>query len=219
MTDLARIDLRLATEADWLKVFDPREATLRLVVAEPPAVGDALRIDVVVGVGGPLVVLRGEIVDHQAAEPDDGDATLVIVALGQSEREKINYVNGFVRGGMLNLRERRRLPVRLKVTYGGTAGPVDSVCRDISDDGIFIVAERPLPEATKLHMFVHLPSAAQPLQLAGTVSHTVVPADDDVPGMGITFTLDAPGAAALRAALDQLEAQLADGSLPPTSLG
>ena len=35
------------------------------------------------------------------------------VALGGTEREKINYLNGFVRGGLLNLREKRRLPIRL----------------------------------------------------------------------------------------------------------
>lgn len=215
MTDAARIELQLGVEADWLKIFDPREGTLRLSMTEPPPVGEALRIDLVVGLGGPKVILRAEVVDHQG----DGDGTLVIAALGPAEREKLNYVNGFVRGGMLNLRERRRLPVRLRVTYGGTAGPVDTVCRDISDRGIFLVGERPLPEGTTLHMFVHVPGQTQPLSLVGAVSHTVVPADEDVPGMGVTFTLEAPAAEALRRALDELEARLADGSLPQALLG
>ncbi len=215
MTDSARTDLKLPSEADWLKVFNPREGTLRLELTSVVDVGDTVRVDLQVGEGGPLVVLRGEVV--VAAGTD------VTVALGPAEREKINYLNGFVRGGMLNLRQKRRLPVRLPVTYGGIGGPVDTVCRDIGDDGIFIVTERPLPETTKLHMFVRLPGLlpdqAEPLQLSGVVGHTVVPADGDMPGMGVTFVLDDAGQAVLTTVLDALEAALASGALPASLLG
>jgi hypothetical protein len=30
---------------------------------------------------------------------------VALVGLGPAEREKVNYLNGFVRGGLLNLRE------------------------------------------------------------------------------------------------------------------
>ena len=33
----------------------------------------------------------------------------MVVALGGTERDKINYLNGFVRGGLLDLREIRRV--------------------------------------------------------------------------------------------------------------
>lgn len=211
MTDSARTDLKLPSEADWLKVWSPREGTLRLELATVVDVGDTVRVDLQVGDGGPVVVLRGEVVIAAG--------TAVTVALGPAEREKINYLNGFVRGGLLNLRQKRRLPVRLPVTFGGIGGPVDTVCRDIGDDGIFIVTERPLPETTKLHMFVRLPGQTEPLQLTGTVGHTVVPADGDVPGMGVTFVLDAAGQATLSTVLDALEAALASGTLPASLLG
>lgn len=224
MTDSARIELHLPSEADWLKVFNPREGTLRVELLAVVEIGDTVRVDLVVGGAAagdgdaPMVVLRGEVISVAPAAEAFAPAT-VTLALAASEREKINYLNGFVRGGLLNLRQRRRLPVRVPVTYGGIGGAVDTVSRDLGDDGIFVVTSEPLPEATKLHMFLRIPGLAQPLPLSGVVGHTVVPADGDVPGMGVTFVLDEESQAALAAVLDALERGLRDGTLPASMLG
>src|SRR5262249_55734339 len=140
------------------------------------------------------------------------------VAVSPADREKINYVNGFVRGGLLNLRERRRLPVRLEVTYGGIEGPCKTVTRDLNEEGVFILTESPLPEESEVHLFLGVPGHAQPLSLTGVVSHTVVPDDEDTPGMGILFKLDDGQRAALTKAVDELERAFMSGTLPEALL-
>jgi uncharacterized protein (TIGR02266 family) len=183
-----RIDLTLADKADWVKVFDPRDSTIFVPQEDPPHVGEVIRLDLVVGSTGPRVILRGKVIARRMK----GDASLprgVSVALGPEEREKINYLNGFVRGGLLNLREMRRLPLRFPVTYGGIGGPCKTHTRDINEEGVFVVTEDPLPEGSEVHLLVSVPNRPSPVSLAGVVAHTVVVEDEDVPGMGIRFRL------------------------------
>jgi uncharacterized protein (TIGR02266 family) len=207
---LVRIDLRLANESEWLKVFDPRDSTLAAVIKQSPAVGTQVRVDLVIGKEGPRVILHGQVISHQS----DG----CTVAISPADREKINYVNGFVRGGLLNLRERRRLPVRLEVTYGGLDGPCKTFTRDINEEGVFIMTESPLPEDSEVHLFVTVPGSAQPLSLTGMVQHTVVPDDEDTPGMGIMFKLEDGQRAALTKVVDELEKAFLSGQLPEALL-
>lgn len=183
---MRRIDLQLHDKADWVKIFDPRDSTIFVAHDEPPAVGDPVRVDLIVGMSGPRVILRGKVIARRMK----GDASLprgASVALGPDEREKINYLNGFVRGGLLDLREVRRLPLRFAVTYGGIGGPCKSHTRDINEEGVFVVTEDPLPEGSEVHLLITLPIRTTPVSVSGTVSHTVVVEDEDIPGMGIKF--------------------------------
>jgi Tfp pilus assembly protein PilZ len=184
-----RINVNLEEKGEWVKIFDPRDATIFVASDSPPDIGRPVRIDLVVGAGGPKIIFRGKVISRRL----QGDDTLpkgCSVALGHDEKEKTNYLNGYVRGGLLNLRETRRLPVRLKVTYGGLKGSVDSHTRDINDEGVFVVSEEPLPEESEIHIYVTMPDRAEPYSLSGTVVHTVVLEDEDVPGMGIRFSFD-----------------------------
>lgn len=183
---MRRIDLKLADKGDWVKVFDPHDSTIFVPQDDPPQVGDSIRLDLIVGAAGPRVILRGKVIARRMK----GDAALprgVRVALGPEEREKINYLNGFVRGGLLNLREIRRLPLRFPVTYGGISGPCKTHTRDINEEGIFVITEDPLPEGSEVHLLVTVPNRPNPVSLAGLVSHTVVIEDEDIPGMGIRY--------------------------------
>jgi uncharacterized protein (TIGR02266 family) len=209
-----RIDLRLANESEWLKVFDPRDSTLAAAIKQSPAIGTHVRVDLVIGKEGPRVILHGQVISHRP-ESDGAGCT---VAISPGDREKINYVNGFVRGGLLNLRERRRLPVRLEVTYGGLEGPVKTFTRDINEEGVFILTDAPLPEDSEVHLFVTVPGSTQPLSLTGMVQHTVVPDDEDTPGMGILFKLDDGQRAALTKMVDELEKAFLSGQLPEALL-
>jgi len=182
-----RIDLRLTTESDWLKVFDPRDGTLFAAVSPAPSVGSQVRIDLTVGKNGPRIILRGQVIGQRDGHDGAAGAS---VAIGPADREKINYINGFVRGGLLDLRERRRLPLRLPVTYGGLDGPVQTHTRDINEEGVFVLTEAPLPEDSEIHLYVTIPGRTAPVSLTGLVTHTVVPEDDDIPGMGILFKFD-----------------------------
>jgi Tfp pilus assembly protein PilZ len=208
-----RINLNLEDKGEWVTLFSPRDATIFVATEEPPDIGSIIRLDLVVGNGGPKVIFRGKVISRRL----QGDDTLpkgCSVALGHDEKEKINYLNGYVRGGLLNLREARRIPVRLKVTYGGLKGPVDSHTRDINDEGVFVVAEDPLPEDSEIHVYIDMPDRGDPYSLTGTVVHTVVVEDEDIPGMGIRFEFEDENAAAeFTGAVDSLEKLFLSGKL------
>ncbi|MEJ7601614.1 MAG: PilZ domain-containing protein [Kofleriaceae bacterium] len=205
-----RLELRLANQSEWIKIFDPRDWTVFVPSDAKVGNGAALRIDL--DVGGWMVTLRGTVVGLRD-EPAG-----VVVALGGSERDKINYLNGYVRGGLLNLREKRRLPIKLSVTYGAVEGPATTFTKDINEEGVFLFTERPLPETSQVHMLITVPGKPQPLSLVGKVSHTIVPQDEEPPGMGIVFELDDAGRQLLTAVIRELEDELVAGRLPMTSL-
>jgi hypothetical protein len=204
-----RIDIRLAAASDWIRVFDSRDGTL-FVAKQTAPVGTAVRIDLVVGTGGPRVILRGTVISAR-----DGGC---VVAIGPNERVKINYLNGFVRGGLLDLREKRRIPVRLPVTYGAVEGPQQTFTRDINEEGVFVVSEGPLPEDSEVHLLITFPGREQPISLSGIVSHTVVVEDEDIPGMGIVFKGDDATLVQLKTAIDELERRFQSNELPDALL-
>jgi Tfp pilus assembly protein PilZ len=206
----ARVELRLSSHSEWLKVFDPRDWTVLVPASKPHDMGTNLRIDL--DVGGWLVTLRGTVVGRR----DDPPA--VMVALGGAERDKINYLNGFVRGGLLNLREKRRLPLRLEVTYGAVEGPATTVTKDINEEGLFLFTDQPLPETSQVHMLLTVPGRPEPLSLVGKVSHTIIAIDEEPPGMGIVFDLDEAGRAKLVEIIGQLERELHAGMLPTAAM-
>ena len=219
MADVLRYDVTLADKAEWVKVFDQRDSTIFVPHNDPPSVGANARVDLTVGSDGesPKVILRGQVISRRV----QGDASLpkgFSVALGPEEREKINYLNGFVRGGLLNLRERRRLPIRLPVTFGGVDGPVETFTRDINEEGVFILSEAPLPEESELHLLIAFPASKEAFSVTGIVSHTVVVEDEDVPGMGVRFAFQPGQAAELGKLIDGIEQKFMSGSLPDALL-
>lgn len=213
MAPVLRLDLRLANASDWIRLFDSRDGTLFIARTGTPPVGTPVRVDVIVGTGGPRVILRGTVISRR----EDGNAGCV-VAIGPMERVKINYLNGYVRGGLLDLREKRRLPIRLPVTYGAVDGPRQTFTRDLNEEGVFVVSDAPLPEDSEVHLLLSFPGRDQPLSLSGVVSHTVVPEDEDTPGMGIVFRLDDGVRVHLIAAVDDVEKKFLADQLPEAML-
>ncbi len=212
-----RVDVRLSDRAEWVRIFDPTDTTVFVAHDEPPAVGGDARVDLYVESGGPHVILRGTVMSRRVV----GDHALprgFTVALGPHEREKVNYLNGYVRGGFINLRQTRRLPVRLRVDYGDTKGPKSSFTRDINEEGVFVVTESPLGEGSVLSMVIHIPGFPQPLAVDGEVSHTVVVEDEDVPGMGVAFRFESGQKDLLTAVIDNLAKRFETGDLPEECL-
>jgi Tfp pilus assembly protein PilZ len=209
-----RLELQLSHQSDWIKIFDPRDWTIFVPTGDAVEHGTSVRIDL--DVGGWRVALRGIVVGRRDAPA--GVPAGVVVALGGTERDKINYLNGFVRGGLINLREKRRLPIKLAVTYGAVEGPASTFTKDINEEGVFLFTERPLPETSQVHMLLTLPDRPQPLSLIGKVSHTIVAADDEPPGMGIVFDLDDAARDQLIEIVRELEAQLHAGKLPTSTV-
>jgi Tfp pilus assembly protein PilZ len=204
-----RFVLQLASEAEWIKVFDPRDWTLFIAGDATARPDDLIRVDL--EVGDWQVTLRGRAVTTR------GDPDGLVVAIDSNEREKINYLNGFVRGGLLNLRDKPRLLVRLPVTYGAVEGPARTFTKDLHEEGVFLFTDRPLPETSQLHMLITVPGRSDPLSLRGAVSHTILPGDDEPAGMGISFSLDAAQRTTLRAVVGELAASMASGTLPASS--
>jgi len=205
-----RLELHLSNQSEWIKIFDPRDWTVFVPSSEAAEIGSNLRIDL--DVGGWLVTLRGTVLGRR------DDPSGLVVALGGSEREKINYLNGFVRGGLLNLRGKRRLPIKLSVTYGAIEGPANTFTKDINEEGLFLFTDKPLPETSQVHMLITVPGKPQPLSIVGKVSHTIVEQDDEPPGMGIVFELDDSQREQLTHVIEELEEQLRDGKLPTTTV-
>ena len=214
---MRRVDLQLPEKSDWVKIFDPRDHTLFVATDDPLPIGDPVRVDLLVGGSGPKVILRGRVIARRMK----GDSSLprgMSVALGSDEREKVNYLNGYVRGGLLDLREKRRLPLRFPITYGGLAGPCDTYSRDINEEGVFVVTDDPLPEGSEVHLLITLPTRPVPLSVTGVVSHTVVLEDEDVPGMGIRYRLAAGEEAEVTGAIDEIERLFMENRLPDVHL-
>jgi Tfp pilus assembly protein PilZ len=205
-----RLELRLPDQHEWIKIFDPRDWTVFVATEQTVESGAPVRIDL--DLGGWLVTLRGTVVGVRE-EPLGA-----VVALGASERDKINYLNGYVRGGLLNLREKRRLPLRLSVTYGAIEGPATTFTKDINEEGVFLFTDKPLPETSQVHMLLAIPDRPQPLSLFGKVSHTILPQDEEPPGMGIIFELDDTQRVTLGAIIKDLEEQMHAGRLPTNAL-
>jgi uncharacterized protein (TIGR02266 family) len=201
-----RLEVRLSSQSEWIKIFDPRDWTIFVPSEEALEPGTQLRLDL--DVGGWLVTLRGTVIDTRE-EPNG-----LIVALLGSEREKINYLNGFVRGGLLNLRRKNRLPIKLQVTYGAIEGPAKTYTRDINEEGLFLFTDKPLPETSQVHMLVTVPGKPQPLSLMGKVTHTILAQDEEPPGMGIVFDLDDAQREQLAAVIKELEELMEKNALP-----
>ena len=201
-----RLELKLGNHSEWIKIFDPLDMTVFILTDEPQENGATLRIDL--DIGGWRVTLRGTVVGTR------DDPSGMVVALGATEREKLNYLNGFLRGGLLNLREKRRLPIRLQVTYGAVEGPASTTTKDINEEGLFLFTDKPLPETSQVHMLVSVPGKDQPLSLMGKVSHTILAHDEEPPGMGIVFDLDDAQREQLQAVIKELEEALEQNSLP-----
>ncbi len=205
-----RLELRLNSHSEWIKIFDPRDWTVFVPTDTPVENGATLRIDL--DVGGWAVTLRGTVVGSRE------DPNGIVVALSGSEREKINYLNGFVRGGLLNLREKRRLPIKLQVTYGAIEGPAKTFTKDINEEGLFLFTDKPLPETSQVHMLLDVPGKQQPLSLVGKVSHTILAQDEEPPGMGIVFELTDAQREQVLKVIQELEEALEKGELPTNTI-
>ncbi len=207
-----RIELALDEPNEWVSLFDSRDSTLFVASDNPPDVSDVVRVDLVAGKNGPRVILRGQVIARR--EENEGPLKAgCVVALSPFEREKINYLNGFIRGGLLDLRTKVRIPVRLPVTYGGLDGPCSSYTRDINIEGMFVVSEKPLPEESHVNCIISFPNIT-PVNLTGIVSHTVLVEDEDTPGMGIIFNFSREQIEPFQNAIVNLRQSFATGVLP-----
>lgn len=208
-----RLKLHLIERTDFTKFQDPSAGGQGLFVpgTDMPEVGEAVTVEVVFQ-GGPRVLLRGVVCWRRAT----GDARTrpgAGVSIDRSEQSKINYILGYVRGGMIDIRERRRLPVRLRVAYTSPKGRRINFTRDLNEEGAFVLASEPLELGAQTLLLISPPGGEyKPIEIHGQVARRTSDGDR---GMGVRFEFqDDDERARLKAFIAKLEGDYLDGKLP-----
>lgn len=204
-----RLKLHLVDKADFAKYQD--SAGLFVPGADSPAVGEEVTIEVVFQ-GGPRVLLHGTVTWRRAT----GDARTrpgAGVSPDPGERSKLEYISGYARGGLLNVRGKRRLPVRLRVTYSGPRGRRINFTRDLHEEGAFVRTAELLDLGAKTTLLISPPGEGyRPVEVEGVVARQQSEPDR---GVGVRFEFkDENERERMRGFMTRLEAAYLDGTLP-----
>lgn len=208
-----RLKLHLVDRTDFARFQDPSAGPQGLFVpgGEQPAVGEPVTVEVIFQ-KGPRVLLHGRVCWRRAtgdarARPGAG------VSIDASEKSKVGYILGYVRGGMIDVREKRRLPVRLRVAYTGPKGRRINFTRDINEEGVFVRAAELLEIGARTQLLISPPGGAfSPIEVRGTVARAQSDGDR---GMGVRFDFaDEEERKMMLAFVTKLEGDYLDGRLP-----
>jgi len=216
---VSRLKLHVVERSDFAKFYDPNTPGGGLFVAnsDPPIIGSPQTVEVVFQ-GGPRVLLHGKVLWRRAT----GDARArpgVGVGFDATERAKLNYLIGYVRGGLLDVRERKRLPVRLRVAYLGPSGQRRiNFTRDINEEGAFVRASQLLEVGATTMLLITPPGEGyKPVEMRATVARQQNDGLDR--GIGVRFLLDSEDERArVHQFLAKLESDYLDGKLPDSAL-
>ncbi|HWE30533.1 MAG TPA: PilZ domain-containing protein, partial [Polyangia bacterium] len=165
---MTRLKLHLVDRGDLHKYY---EAASGMFVpgSDPPNVGERVTVEVVFQ-GGPRVLLRGVVLWRRTtgdarARPGAG------VGIDAAEQAKVRYLLGYVRGGLIDVRERRRLPVRLRVAYTGHKGRRINFTRDLNEEGAFVRCAEMLDLGASTLLLISPPGGDyRPVEVQATVT-------------------------------------------------
>src|SRR5205823_6202267 len=109
------------------------------------------------------------------------------VAVDKSEKGKLGYILGYVRGGMIDVRDKRRLPVRLRVAYTSTRGRRVNFTSDLNEEGAFVRTAEPLEIGERTELLISPPGGDyRPIEVRGVVARQSAQGDDPR-GVGVRF--------------------------------
>lgn len=214
---MARLKLHLVERSDFTKFQDPTAGPQGLFVpgSDPPGVGTQVTVEVIFQ-KGPRVLLHGLCAWRRAtgdarARPGSG------VSIDASERSKMSYILGYVRGGMIDVREKRRLPVRLRVAYTSARGRRVNFTRDLNEWGAFVRAAELLEVGARTQLLISPPGREyKPIEVHGTVARQQSDGDR---GMGVKFEFASETQRSTMVAfVHKLESDYLDGRLPDDAL-
>ncbi len=157
---------------------------------DPPPVGANLRVRLSF-LRGPQFFLNGVVIWRRPQ--GKGEQRLrsgVGLRVHSCDRAKVEYVRGYLRGGLLDKRASSRLPVRLQVTYrtaGTSSARRMNFTRDITETGLLLAAAELLPESTTVELVIIPPLELPPVKLQGTVVRHI--SDEAGRAMGIRLEL------------------------------
>jgi Tfp pilus assembly protein PilZ len=213
-----RLKLHLVDRTDLAKYIDPTADGIGgFFVPGAPSVGvgEKVTLEIVIQ-GGPRVLLVGGVAWRRAT----GDARTrpgVGVAIDGTEQSKVDYLLGYVRGGMVDAREKRRLPIRLRVAYEGARARRINFTRDLNEEGAFVRCSELLEVGARTTLMISPPGAYKPLTVRALVTRRHEAGPDR--GVGVQFEFeDGDERARMVAFVDKLEQDYLDGKLPDEAL-
>jgi len=207
---VTRLKLHLVERGDFHKYYDPA-AGMFVPGTDAPSVGERVTVEVIFQ-GGPRVLLHGAVLWRRTtgdarARPGAG------VGIDGAEKSKVRYLLGYVRGGLIDVRERRRLPVRLRVAYSGARGRRVNFTRDLNEEGAFVRTAEMLDLGSSTLLLVSPPGGDyKPLEVHATVTRQHTEGSDR--GVGVRFDFrDDHDRARWSAFVNKLERDYLDGRL------
>lgn len=207
---MTRLKLHLVERTDFHKYYDPSTGMF-VPGNDAPSVGERVTVEVIFQ-GGPRVLLHGAILWRRTtgdarARPGAG------IGIDGAEKSKVRYLLGYVRGGLIDVRERRRLPVRLRVAYSGARGRRINFTRDLNEEGAFVRTAEMLDIGASTLLLVSPPGANyKPFEVQATVTRQHTDGSDR--GVGVKFDFrDEQERARWSAFVNKLESDYLDGRL------
>lgn len=179
-----RLKINLVDRSDFERYRDAGLGQGGLFVpSTEPAIGERVVVEVIFQ-NGPRILLLGVVKWRRSA----GDARTragVGVEFSASESAKVSYLQGYVRGGLLDVREKRRLPIRLKVAYAAPRGRRLNFTRDLNEESAFVRTAEQLPIGTAVPLMVYPPGGDfRPIEVSGEVARQ---SDGSDRGVGLLF--------------------------------
>ncbi len=215
---MPRLKLHLVDRNDLAKYIDPgADGVGGFFVPGTPTVGVGEKLTLEIAVqGGPRVLLHGGVAWRRAT----GDARTrpgVGVAIDGTEQAKIDYLLGYLRGGLVDAREKRRLPIRLRVTYESARARRINFTRDLNEEGAFVRCSELLDVGTRTTLVISPPGAFKPVTVRALVARWHEQPPDR--GIGVHFEFDGDqDRARMLAFVDKLESDYLEGKLPDEAL-
>src|SRR5262249_15166909 len=213
---MLRLKLRLVAKQDWVKYFDePSGGTIFCPTTTPPAVGTALQLEAMFQ-GGPRLIMRGVVLWRRAT----GDARAragVGVGVHAADRQKIEYIHAYV-AGEPDRRYRRRLPIRLRVTYTARQGRRIHFTRHRHEEGVFVRSAELLTPGDETRLLISPPGGEfKPIEARGQVVRLVEEEPDRGMGIALIFK-DSQEKQHFADFVRKLEQQYLSGSLPDEAI-
>jgi Tfp pilus assembly protein PilZ len=216
---MSRLKLHLVERGDFAKFYDPNTPGGGLFVAsaDPPPVGTPRTVEVVFQ-GGPRVLLHGRVMWRRAT--GDPRARMGVgIGFDPTEQAKLSFIQGYVRGGLLDVRRRPRLPVRLRVAYVGPSGQRRiNFTRDINDEGAFVRTAELLEVGQSTLLLLSPPGEGyKPIEVRATVARQQNDGFDR--GVGVRFDLTGEDETQrFEIFMKKLESDYLEGLLPDAAL-
>jgi Tfp pilus assembly protein PilZ len=179
-----RLKINLVERSDFQRYQDAALGQGGIFVPSvEPGVGDRVVVEIIFQ-QGPRILLLG-VVKWRRATGDARARAGVGVEFAASETAKVSFLHAFVRGGLLDVRERRRLPLRLKVAYSAPRGRRLNFTRDLNEESAFVRTAEQLPIGTTVPLMVYPPGGDfRPLEVSGEVARQ---SDGGDRGVGVVF--------------------------------